>query len=285
MFNFLVMSGGWGERRDEFPLGRVYIADEQVQEWKINDLPNLDKMRTLPALFCEETERDGEAQYARVGEITHARTHDGNVMLEYRFDPDVPPIPHQQILALAPALGIRIPRRGLNPFNHTHWAIKDADLFKVLMTEWRAPNRQPQVFQLDTPQRVDRDLLSAMMPFAGFDNVWGAIQRAATANGMRFDRADNRMEHPAIIQDIVSLIDQSAIVVCDCSNSNANVFYEMGIAHALGKDVIIITQNARDISFDVAHLRHIRYFPNDEGLERLEEFLGAQIKVLRERAQ
>jgi nucleoside 2-deoxyribosyltransferase len=100
---------------------------------------------------------------------------------------------------------------------------------------------------------------------------------------MRSGRADNRWDHPAIIQDVVALIDQAAIVICDCSGKNANVFYEMGIAHALGKEVIIITQNPTDIPFDIAHLRHIRYLGNDQGIEQLEADLTVRIRALRER--
>ncbi|MEO9335758.1 hypothetical protein ABI260_26050 [Pseudomonas guguanensis] len=281
MLNLLVMAGGWSGRRDEVPLGRVYITPEQEQDWKVGNQPNFDQMRSLPALFCEETRRDGEGQFARVGEITQARVQGGSVTLEYRYDPDVPPIPHNDLLLLASALGIQIPRRGFGPFEHSHWALKDADLFRVLMTEWRRPSREPQVFLLNTPQRVDRNLLSAMMPFAGFDSVWGAIQRAAAGNGMQCGRADNRWDHPAIIQDVVSLIDQSAIVICDCTGKNANVFYEMGIAHALGKEVVIITQNATDIPFDIAHLRHIRYLPNEQGIQQLEADLAARVNALR----
>ncbi|RMN07968.1 hypothetical protein ALQ67_03399 [Pseudomonas savastanoi pv. glycinea] len=120
-----------------------------------------------------------------------------------------------------------------------------------------------------------------MMPFAGFTEVWKAIQRAATANEMESGRADNRWDHPAIIQDVVALIDEAAIVICDCTGKNANVFYEMGIAHAYGKEVIIITQNPADIPFDITHLRHIRYLGNGEGIAQLEVDLTARIRALR----
>jgi hypothetical protein len=53
-------------------------------------------------------------------------------------------------------------------------------------------------------------------------------------------------ENPAIIQDIVSLIDRSRVVICDCTGRNPSVFYEIGIAHTLGREVILITQNPED---------------------------------------
>jgi len=281
MFNLLVMAGGWSGRRDDLSLGRIYVDPALGEQWKAGDLPNFDLMRQLPAVFSPEISRFEVDQVARIGEITGTRLQGSNVVIEYRYDPDVPPIPLSELISLAPGLGIHIPRRGFGPFEHSHWSIKDADLFKVLLTEWRQPSRQPMVFQIPTTQRVRPDLLSAMMPFAGFGQVWEAIQRAATANGMESGRADNRWDHPAIIQDVVALIDEAAIVICDCTGKNANVFYEMGFAHSYGKEVIIITQNPADIPFDITHLRHIRYLGNGEGIAQLEVELTAKIRALR----
>ena len=84
------------------------------------------------------------------------------------------------------------------------------------------------------------------MPFgAAFKPLYQALTEAVTPLGMRVQRADNIWDHDAVIQDIVSLIARSSVVVCDLSGKNANVFYEAGIAHTLGKDVILITQIAK----------------------------------------
>jgi len=47
------------------------------------------------------------------------------------------------------------------------------------------------------------------------------------------------------------------------------VFYEVGIAHTLGRKVVLITQSAADVPFNLQHLRHIQYLGNSEGLEQL----------------
>jgi hypothetical protein len=282
MFNLLVRAGGWSDRRDEVSIGRIYITAEQEPEFKPAGVLNLERLKSLPAIFAEETNGNDLNQVARVGEITSARLSGQSVAIEYRYDPDVPPIPQAELISLAPALGIHVPRRGFGPFEHSHWAVKSPDLFRVLMTEWRQPNRKPNVFHLDEQQNINTGLLSAMMPFAGFNPVWDAIQRVAASQGMVHGRADNVWENHEIIQDIVSLIDRSAIVVCDCTGRNANVFYEIGIAHTLGKEVILITQNAADIPFDLAHLRHIRYLSNSEGLQGLERDLSARISTIRQ---
>ena len=89
------------------------------------------------------------------------------------------------------------------------------------------------------------------------------------SRGMSCHRADDIWKENAIIQDIVSLISRSRIIICDCSGRNPNVFYEAGIAHTLGKDVILITQSGDDIPFNLRHLRYIRYLNNREGIEDL----------------
>jgi hypothetical protein len=50
------------------------------------------------------------------------------------------------------------------------------------------------------------------------------------------------------------------VVIAACTGNNPNVFYELGIAHALGKDVILITQDSiRDMPSDVRHFEFIKY--------------------------
>jgi nucleoside 2-deoxyribosyltransferase len=61
------------------------------------------------------------------------------------------------------------------------------------------------------------------------------------------------------------------------------VFYEAGIAHALGKHVVPITQNAEDIPFDLRHHRYARYLNNGEGHETLRQELVDRFRTLAER--
>jgi hypothetical protein len=66
-------------------------------------------------------------------------------------------------------------------------------------------------------------------------------------------------------------------VIADCSGKNANVFYEAGIAHAIGKDVILIAQRIDDVPFDLRHLSILTYHPNDQGLRDLAASLRDRI--------
>ncbi len=124
-------------------------------------------------------------------------------------------------------------------------------------------------------------LASAMMPFdASFNTVYESIQQAADNVGLRCRRADDIWENAAIIQDVVALIDRSRIVVCDCTGRNPNVFYEAGIAHSLGREVILITQSEHDIPFDLRHLRYLCYLNNAEGLTELTEALQDRMQTI-----
>ena len=79
------------------------------------------------------------------------------------------------------------------------------------------------------------------------------------------------------MNDIWSLINNADIIICDCTGKNPNVFYELGLAHAIGKNVICITQNTEDIPFDIKHIRYIKYEYNPRGMTKFEKTLGQYI--------
>lgn len=166
-------------------------------------------------------------------------------------------------------------------FSRSHWAVKDVDLYRVLLRLVRPRRQRPTVFSIEEHERIEPQLVSVMMPFdAAFADVYESIGQAAKDAGLRCRRADDIWEAPAVIQDIVSLIDRSCAVVCDCTARNPNVFYEIGIAHTLGREVVLITQNSHDIPFDLRDLRHIPYLNNAEGRQALSGALAARLRTI-----
>ncbi|WP_206514429.1 hypothetical protein [Xanthomonas euvesicatoria] len=283
MFNMLIKSSEWNEGRDIFWKSRVfeYTTSDVQTRFTLKNSPNFDALIKHPVLFMEETSR-GRHQFGRLGRINRVIENGGDeITLEYHFDQIIPPVPQSELIRMSSILGVQS-SRGFGPYNRTHWSVKDIDIYQLILAHTLRNQRSPTVFRLPTLQNVDFSLLSAMMPFGGFDSVWSAIQQVAETNSMTALRADSIWEHHEIIQDIVALIDRSAIIVCDCTGRNANVFYEIGIAHALGKEVILITQNSGDIPFDLAHLRNIRYLNNAEGIERLKIDLNSRLITIRE---
>jgi hypothetical protein len=68
-------------------------------------------------------------------------------------------------------------------------------------------------------------------------------------------------------------IRRSEVVVADLTDKNPNVFYEMGLAHALGKTTIIIKQKETPpVPFDLRNYRYFEYDTRD--LEELKRWLG-----------
>ncbi len=139
----------------------------------------------------------------------------------------------------------------------------------------------PNVFQI--PQALpEHDLVAVMMPFSReFDPTINAIRAACTKIGMRCLRADDIWEESVVMQDVFNLIFKASIVIVDFSGKNANVMYETGIAHTLGKHVIPLFQSLDDLPFDLRHHKALKYLQNSEGMARLTEQLTLRLNTLR----
>lgn len=232
------------------------------------------RLGSLPTLAMPEPQDRSAVQVAQVGHV-EAMTFAG-VDCQFRFvpSPHVQPIATDLIEAAGPALGI-----SRWEFNRTHWAVKRVDLYRVL-GDLLTPASRPKVFTLPVDKPRDK-LVSVMMPFdAGFSPVYDALKHAATSTGLTCRRADDIWDDDAIIQDVVSLIYRSQVVIADLTGKNANVFYEVGIAHTLGRDAILLTQHPDDVPFDLRHLRYVRYLANSEGLTKLQADVETRLATL-----
>lgn len=114
-----------------------------------------------------------------------------------------------------------------------------------------------------------------IMPFQeNFDFLYhNHIQNVCNDINLSCLRADDLYASRSIMQDIWSSIYNSKIIIADCSGKNPNVMYELGIAHAIGKNVILITQDIGDIPFDLRHLRYIQYEYSPQALGKIEDQL------------
>jgi len=61
-----------------------------------------------------------------------------------------------------------------------------------------------------------------------------------------------------IAQEIFDSIRSCRLVIADCTGANPNVLYEIGLAHAIGTRVLLLTKNLKDVPFDIRHLRHLK---------------------------
>lgn len=99
------------------------------------------------------------------------------------------------------------------------------------------------------------------------------IKSVATTLGLSAARADDFFSSGSIMRDVWEAIHGAKAVVADCTGRNPNVFYEIGIAHTIGKRVVLTAQSVEDIPFDLRHLRTIVYNYTPRGMQNFEKAL------------
>jgi hypothetical protein len=134
------------------------------------------------------------------------------------------------------------------------------------------------------PSVIDERACFVIMPFGEQDDLQEAyrdhVVPAVEACGFKVYRADDIFSHKEVIRDIWNAIGRARLIIADVTGRNPNVFYELGMAHAIGKDVIILTQRREDIPFDVTHLRYIKYEFTPRGVLKLRQTLTGTIEAM-----
>jgi len=278
MFHLLVAYDGWSETGGTLSRSRVYIRQEDSIGSKFYSNGQLDvaKLKEYPLLLVTETGGDG-SQFAKVAHIINVTLGHSDVSIQYTVDNSISPISNAELEGHAIELNL-----GGFGLSRTCWKVCDIDLYKLLLQNQQKRAVSPEVFSLEAAYAQDENLVSIMMPFnAEFNPIYAILQEVTSSLGFSCLRADDIWEHHTIIQDIVNIIARAKVVICDCSGKNPNVFYEAGIAHAIGEEVILITQPEYDIPFDLRHLRYICYLPNSEGLIDLSASLRVKLRSIR----
>jgi hypothetical protein len=100
-----------------------------------------------------------------------------------------------------------------------------------------------------------------LMPFGDdFDDVFsGLIKPALEGAGFEVSRADLSLNQRQILKDIIDGISSADLIVADLSGLNANVMYELGLSHAMGRRVIMITRSIDELPFDLQAYRANEY--------------------------
>lgn len=123
---------------------------------------------------------------------------------------------------------------------------------------------------VNTDKKIDDDFVFVLMPFhPEYDEVYSTIKDTIDSMGLRCSRGDDIHITSNILQHILQELWRSRLVIADISGRNPNVYYELGIAHALGKPVLLLAQNTEDLPFDISALRILIY----KSMERLQDGL------------
>ena len=131
--------------------------------------------------------------------------------------------------------------------------------------EERVMNRNSMVITPSFPTidyETELDMAFVIMPFneKWSDDVYFLIKEAGEAEEMRIVRSDDIFSPDIVINDIWKLINRAGLVFADITTHNANVFYELGICHTLGKKVVLLRQDGGESApFDIAYWRYFNY--------------------------
>lgn len=93
-------------------------------------------------------------------------------------------------------------------------------------------------------------------------------------------RADKISRPGEIITHIIENLIDSEIVIADLTERNPNVFYELGVRHAVNNNTILIADDLNDIPFDLRPLRTIIYRYEPESMLALRNSLENAISEI-----
>lgn len=142
---------------------------------------------------------------------------------------------------------------------------------------------QQSASRVGSPGQLEEDdLCFVIMPFSidSLNIVYEDFVRPTLVDrcGLRTQRGDDVFGSNVIMEDIAKSIRKARLIVADLTARNANVFYEVGIAHALNKQALLMTQSIDDVPFDLRHRRALVYEYSPRGCKKLERDLYENVR-------
>ncbi len=133
---------------------------------------------------------------------------------------------------------------------------------------------------------TNRKLCFVMIPFKPeFNPAYAAIRRAVRSKGLKCVRSKDVFNTRAVILDIWENMRKSIVCIADASPpNNPNVFYEIGMAHALPKRVVLISRELKPpeekYPFDINYVRCIFYKQTAFGYRELEQAISRTLQTV-----
>lgn len=133
----------------------------------------------------------------------------------------------------------------------------------------------------EKPDSREQKTAFVMMPFSDeFRDIYMlGIREPLAERGYVCVRADETEFSGRIMDKVLDLIKGSDVIVAEVTEHNANVYYELGIAHATGKTVVLCTRDISRAPFDLRDQNHIVYKSIVDLREKLDRRLESLIQV------
>lgn len=260
MFNLIVGSHEGGIAKERF----LESTSQEVRRVLGEDLHC--ELTKFPALIMPEIGDSTAEQIAQIGRIVSITEVGKDIIFEFQPDSSIPPIATGVIEELTTALDADADCWG---WNRTRWSVKDVDLYEVLLKHvflaaTTSASEGSSAISFPTSEARDSSLVAVMMPFdTEYDAVYDTIKEAVSDAGLYCRRVDDIWDSDHIMADVASLLWRAEVIVADLTGRNPNVFYEVGLSHALPRKTVMLTQDSSDVPFDLQSIRYLKYDMED----------------------
>ena len=129
---------------------------------------------------------------------------------------------------------------------------------------------------------MDRPRAFVVMQFTEpFDSLYSEVIRpVCEESGFQPYRADEVFRPGLVLQDIISGLVESDVVIADVTPTNANVFYELGYAHARNTPTVLLARRNGELPFDISGHRVIFYDDSIAGKSEVEAALTRHLSSI-----
>ncbi|GFE61704.1 hypothetical protein [Geobacter sp. AOG2] len=120
----------------------------------------------------------------------------------------------------------------------------------------------------------DPNLVFVLTPFNNrFDNVFETIRNTCLDVGLKCYRGDEEFIQGDILQHILKVICKASIIIANIEGRNPNVFYELGLAHAMDKSTLLISKTVDALPIDIKSKKIIVYQESNDLKSKLKDEL------------
>jgi hypothetical protein len=154
---------------------------------------------------------------------------------------------------------------------------------RLTLDEFQTLNRLLPDFQPDTIEAFAKDVVAlaerlitpteafVIMSFAekgDLRDAYNTFLRVCREKGFTAFKVDNHLDaKQRIVPSIMNAIRRAAFIIADVSEPRPNVYYELGFAQALGKDVVTTAREGTQLPFDIFDVPTL-YWDCQDTLER-----------------
>jgi hypothetical protein len=92
-----------------------------------------------------------------------------------------------------------------------------------------------------------------------YEETYETIKKSCSMNALEAVRGDEAFKVGNILKHVIEQIIVSPYIVANINGRNPNVHYELGIAHCLGKNILLVSEGIDDVAFNLQSERVLIY--------------------------